>query len=81
MKESMFNVYLLDEKEKKYLVYNTLYGSIVQIDDEVYTLIKGNIDGIDPDLLRILTTTILRLLRILVGLRPASADDLSILKS
>ncbi len=55
MKESMFNVYLLDKKEKKYLVYNTLYGSIVQIDDEVYTLIKDDIDGIDPDLLRILT--------------------------
>jgi uncharacterized protein len=55
MKESMFNVYLLDEKERKYLVYNTLYGSIVQIDDEVYTLIKNNtVDEIDHDLLEVL---------------------------
>ena len=57
MKESVYNVYLLDEKEKKGLVYNTMHRSIVQIDDEVYTLIKENsIDEIDDDVLEVLKT-------------------------
>jgi uncharacterized protein len=55
MKESMYNVYLLDEKEKKGLVYNTMHRSIVQIDDEVYTYIKEDrIDEIDDDVLDVL---------------------------
>ncbi|MBU7045251.1 MAG: hypothetical protein HXS54_02355, partial [Theionarchaea archaeon] len=55
MKESMFNIYLIDEKEKKYLVFNTLYKSLVQIDDEVYTLITDkNIDRIDDNVLKAL---------------------------
>ncbi len=55
MKESMFNVYLRDEKEQKYLVFNTLHNSIVQIDEEVYTLVRtGRADEIDHDFLDIL---------------------------
>ena len=55
MKESMFNIYLIDEKEKNYLVFNTLYKSLVQIDDEVYTLITDkNIDKIDDNVLKAL---------------------------
>jgi uncharacterized protein len=42
MKESVYNVYLIDEKEKKGLVYNTMHRSIVQIDEEVYTLMREN---------------------------------------
>lgn len=55
MKESVYNVYLLDEKEKKGLVYNTMHRSIVHIDDEVYNLIKEDrIDEIDDDVLKVL---------------------------
>ncbi|MBU7027893.1 MAG: radical SAM protein [Theionarchaea archaeon] len=55
MKESVYNVYLLDEKEKKGLVYNTMHRSIVQIDDEVYTLMRENrIDEIDDEVLEVL---------------------------
>jgi uncharacterized protein len=55
MKESMYNVYLIDEKEKKGLVYNTMHRSIVQIDDEVYTLMRNDsIDTIDDDVLEVL---------------------------
>ncbi len=55
MKESVYNVYLLDEKEQKGLVFNTMHRSIVQIDHEVYSLIKENkIDKIDKDVLDIL---------------------------
>lgn len=55
MKESVYNVYLLDEKEKKGLVYNTMHRSIVQIDDEVYSLIKEDkIDRIDEEVLDVL---------------------------
>ncbi|MBU7046941.1 MAG: radical SAM protein [Theionarchaea archaeon] len=55
MKESIYNVYLIDEKEKKGLVYNTMHRSIVQIDDEVYTLVRNDsIDKIDDDVLEVL---------------------------
>lgn len=55
MKESLYNVYFIDEKEKKGLVYNTLYRSIVRIDDEVYTLIKENrINHIHDNVLEVL---------------------------
>lgn len=42
MKESVYNVYLLDEKERKYIVYNIMHDSIIRIDDEVYNLMKKN---------------------------------------
>jgi uncharacterized protein len=55
VKESAYNVYLLDEKEKKGLVFNTMKRSIVQIDDEVYNLIRDDhIDRIDQDVLDVL---------------------------
>jgi uncharacterized protein len=50
MKESMYNIYFLDEKSKKCIVFNTMYRSAVQIDDEVYSLIKtGNISKIQEE--------------------------------
>ncbi len=55
MKESMFNIYLLDEKEQEALVFNSMYRSIIRIDTEVYTLFKDNrIDEIDEEFLKIL---------------------------
>ncbi len=55
MKESMFNIYLLDEKEQKGLVFNTLHKSVVQIDSEVYTSMKENrMQDIDDNVLKIL---------------------------
>jgi len=55
VKESVYNVYLMDEKEKKALVYNTMHRSIVQIDDEVFSLMRSNqIDKIDDDVLEVL---------------------------
>ncbi len=55
MKESMYNVYLLDEKKKKGLIYNTMHRSIVRIDDEVYNLIRSNkTDRIDDKFLKVL---------------------------
>lgn len=41
MKESRYNIYFLDERSKKCIVFNTMYGSAVQIDNEVYNLIKN----------------------------------------
>ncbi len=55
MKESVYNVYLLDEKEKECLVFNTMHRSIVQVDEDVYTFIKdGRIDEIDDEVMTIL---------------------------
>jgi uncharacterized protein len=55
MKESMFNVYLVDEKEKTSVVFNTMHRSIVRMDDEVYTLInQDRIDEIDDNVLKLL---------------------------
>ena len=55
MKESAYNVYLMDEKGKEGLVFNTMCRSIVQIDNEVYSLIKENrIDEISDDVLDVL---------------------------
>jgi uncharacterized protein len=55
MKESRYNIYFLDEKEKKGIIYNTMYRTIMHIDDEVYNLIKNNkIDLIDEKALKIL---------------------------
>ena len=55
MKESMYNVYLLDEKEKKGFVYNTINRTVVHMDDEVYNLIRNNkIDHISSDVLEVL---------------------------
>lgn len=55
MKESVYNIYLLDEKKKKGLVYNTMHRTIVHIDDEVYNLIKNRkIDHIYNNILEIL---------------------------
>jgi uncharacterized protein len=55
MKESMFNVYLRDEKEKSSIVFNTMQRSIIQMDDDVYTLIKnGKVDEIDNNILKTL---------------------------
>jgi uncharacterized protein len=51
----MYNIYLLDKKEKKGLVMNTLKRSIIRIDDEVYSLIKSEkIDQIDDNVLEVL---------------------------
>ena len=73
MKESMFNIYLVDEKEQKYLVFNTLSKSLVQIDSEVYTLMTQNrIDEMDDTGLRAL-----RKERIIVG---DSVNELDMLK-
>jgi uncharacterized protein len=53
MKESMFNIYLVDEREKNSIVFNTMSRSVILMDDEVYTLIKNNsIDEIDDNILR-----------------------------
>ena len=55
MKESRYNVYLLDEKEDRGIVFNTMRRSIVHIDKEVYTLVKEDrIDEIDDDVLEVL---------------------------
>lgn len=55
MKESRYNVYLLDEKEDRGIVFNTMRRSIVHIDKEVYTLVKENrIDEIDDNVLEVL---------------------------
>lgn len=55
MKESMYNVYLLDKKKKKCLIYNTMHRTIVHIDDEVYNFIKNDkIDHIDDDIMEVL---------------------------
>ncbi len=55
MKESVYNVYLLDEREKKGLVFNTMHRSIVQIDDEVYNLMREDrFDEITEDVLDVL---------------------------
>jgi len=55
MKESRYNVYLLDDKEQKALVFNTMHRSIVHIDYEVFNLIKDNqIDKIDSEFLEVL---------------------------
>ncbi len=55
MKESIYNIYLLDEKEKKGLVFNTMHRSIVQIDDEVYTFMRTNrIDEIPHEIREVL---------------------------
>ncbi len=55
MKESIYNIYILNEKEKKGLVYNTLYKTLVCIDDEVRNLISSNrIEDIDNDVLDVL---------------------------
>ena len=55
MKESMFNVYLLDEKEKECLVFNTMHRSIIQVDEEIYSLMKENrITEIDDEVLNVL---------------------------
>ncbi len=55
MKESIYNIYFLDEKEKKGLVYNTLNRTIMHIDDEVYNLMRNNkIETIDDEVLDVL---------------------------
>lgn len=55
MKESVYNVYLLDKKEGKVLVYNVMHRSIVRTDDNVYSLMRNNkIDSIDDDVLEVL---------------------------
>ena len=55
MKEPLYNVYLVDEKEGKALVYNTMHRSIVQIDDEVYQSMKNSkIDKVPDDVLDVL---------------------------
>jgi uncharacterized protein len=73
MKESMFNIYLVDEKEQKYLVFNTLSKSLVQIDGEVYTLMtQKRLDEMDDTGLRAL-----RKERIIVG---DSVNELDMLR-
>ena len=55
MKESKYNIYFLDEKKKKALVYNTLRRSILRIDYEVFSCIRDNkIDQIDESVLGVL---------------------------
>ena len=55
MKASFYNIYLLDKKEKNCLVFNTLYRSILRIDDDVYSSIKNNkLDEIDDTVLEVL---------------------------
>ena len=55
MKESIYNIYLLNEKEKKGLVFNTMYKTLVCIDDEVRNLISSNrIENINNDVLDVL---------------------------
>jgi uncharacterized protein len=55
MKESVYNVYLLDEREKKGIIFNTMHRSIVHIDFEVYSLIKDDrIDEIPEGFLEVL---------------------------
>jgi uncharacterized protein len=57
MKESNYNIYLLDEKEQKGLVFNTIQRSIVQIDSRTYSLIRDNrVDEIDGEILEALKT-------------------------
>jgi uncharacterized protein len=54
MKESKYNLYVLNEKEEG-VIYNIMYRTTVQIDNEVYNLIKNNkIDLIDEDILEVL---------------------------
>jgi len=55
LKESVYNVYLLDEEKEKGLVYNTMHRSAVHIDGEVYSLMRNNkIDHIGNDVLDVL---------------------------
>ncbi|MBU6997631.1 MAG: radical SAM protein [Theionarchaea archaeon] len=73
MKESRYNIYLLDEKEKKGLIYNSMQRSIVHIDDEVYNLMRsGRIEEISDDV-----TDVLKQGRALID---ENQDELQILK-
>lgn len=55
MKESVYNIYFLDKKEKNVLVYNIMHRSIARTDDGVYNLMRNNqIDHIDDDVLEVL---------------------------
>lgn len=55
MKESMYNLYFLDEKEKKCLIFNTLQRSIIETDYEVYSLLKSRkIEQIDTNIIAML---------------------------
>lgn len=40
MKESVYNVHLLDQDAKKGLVYNTMHSSIVRIDEVIFNLLR-----------------------------------------
>lgn len=55
MKESIYNIYFLDEKKEKCLIFNTLQRSIIETDYDVYSLLKkGAINDIDIDIVSML---------------------------
>ncbi|MBU6996204.1 MAG: radical SAM protein [Theionarchaea archaeon] len=55
MKESVYNVYLLDEVGTDCIVYNVMHRSLLRIDSDVYQLMRcGKIDCIDDEFLQVL---------------------------
>ncbi|MBU7038319.1 MAG: SPASM domain-containing protein [Theionarchaea archaeon] len=55
MKESVYNVYLLDKEGADCLVYNVLHRSLLRIDNEVFQLMRlRRIDCIDDGVLKVL---------------------------
>jgi uncharacterized protein len=55
MKESIYNLYFLDKKKEKCLIFNTLHRSILETDHEVFTLFRnGHIEQIDTGIIDML---------------------------